>query len=273
VRIKLYIFIIAVIVFASSCGKKLPPPSPDIFPAKIISGYYIPNSQIRIDFNENIDNTFDSAFFQIDSIRQKIEGYTKEKSVYLYYDFDKSAKLVDLFGVSDSKKNKRDYISIQIKGTVQKDTMPPNIIKHILSDSTLLIEFTEDISSCSLFIYPNYILYEYEIINNKILITYSDTCGYYPLQFYIESASDKKQNKIKNPFEFRFFDAKDSSSFVHLRIDSRETNADMILFDSDGNEIFRRKTNETGSILFDNLKQGRYIVKGDGFLLDTLLLR
>ncbi|PIP13510.1 MAG: hypothetical protein COX48_03990, partial [bacterium (Candidatus Stahlbacteria) CG23_combo_of_CG06-09_8_20_14_all_34_7] len=163
-RIKLYIFIIAVIVFASSCGKKLPPPSPDIFPAKIISGYYIPNSQIRIDFNENIDNTFDSAFFQIDSIRQKIEGYTKEKSVYLYYDFDKSAKLVDLFGVSDSKKNKRDYISIQIKGTVQKDTMPPNIIKHILSDSTLLIEFTEDISSCSLFIYPNYILYEYEII-------------------------------------------------------------------------------------------------------------
>ena len=62
-RIKLYIFIAIILVFASSCGKKLPPPSPDIFPAKIISGYYIPNSQIRIDFNENIDNTFDSAFY------------------------------------------------------------------------------------------------------------------------------------------------------------------------------------------------------------------
>jgi hypothetical protein len=45
------------------------------------------------------------------------------------------------------------------------------------------------------------------------------------------------------------------------------------LTDSDGTIIFRKMANDRGSVLFDNLKQGRYVVEGAGYFKDTLILK
>jgi len=261
------------IICLDSCGKKLPPPSPDIFPAKLVSGYYIPNQQIKIDFNEELGSSFDSAFCTVDSLRNKIDGYTKSKSVFLNYEFEGKTDRIDLFGISDSKKNKKDYLGIIIMGEVQKDTTPPEIIKRILSDSIVLLEFSEEIQECSLKIYPEYVQYDLSILKNKVLAKYSDTLGYYPLQFFVFYVADKKGNNIKNPLEYRFADLNDSLSFVSLSLDSLNPKIDLTLTDSDGTIIFRKMANDRGSVLFDNLKQGRYVVEGAGYFKDTLILK
>ncbi|MGE3062179.1 MAG: hypothetical protein AB7T10_00885 [bacterium] len=270
---KNFLFFLLALAMLSSCGKKLPPPSPDIFPAKVLLGYYIPNSQIRVDFNENLYSSFDSAYCQINEERFPVNGYVKSKSVFINYDFDSSAEYLDLFGVQDEKKNKRDYLSIKIGGKVQKDTMPPEIIKQVLSDSTLLLEFSEDIFSCSLELLPEYVSYSYSVVKNKVIAKYFDTLGFYPLQMFVSKAEDSRKNNIKAPIEHRFVDFSDSASFVSLRIDSVGEFKTLILIDADSSIIFKKNSGLSQYVLFDNLKQGRYEVCGDSFFLDTLLLK
>lgn len=256
-----------------SCGKKLPPPSPDIFPAKIMSGYYIPNSQIRVDFNEQLNSDFDSVQCVINGNLYPAKGYVKGSSLFIDYDYDSAATMLHLFGVKDEKKNKKNYLSVAINGKIQRDTMPPEIIKRVLSDSILLLEFSEDIASCSLELLPEYVKYTYEISKNRLIAKFTDTLGYYPLQMFVFKAEDMRKNRILFPVEYRFANMEDTSSCVSLRIDSLENFSTISLYDADSMLIYKKNSGFSSFVLFENLKQGRYDVRGESFFLDTLILK
>lgn len=256
-----------------SCGKKLPPPSPDVFPAKLVSGYYIPNSQIRIDFNENLYSSFDSAFCLIGGERISSEGYAQMKSVFINIAFEGKASFVDLYGVSDEKKNKRDYLNIPVKGEPQRDTIPPSLIKQVFTDSTILVEFSEDVLSCSLEVYPNYIPFTLQTAKGKVIVRFTDTLGFYPVQYFFERVTDKRGNSTKFFPEKRFADNLDTLSLVSLRIDSLPQYTNVFLLDSDSFIVCKKNSLLSSYVLFDNLKQGLYKAEWDSSSIETLLVK
>lgn len=269
---KKFLFLFFALIFFS-CGKKLPPPSPDIFPPKLLSAHYSENEQVKFDFSERIDKTTDSVFAAVTADSPfSLKGYSEGSSYFLYYTDTLPLKYVSLFGIRDIEENKKDFINIKIAGEPLKDTVPPKIVKNVKTDSTMIFEFTEDVFVGEIIILPSYVSFYDTIIKNKIIIKFTDTLGFYPIDVAFVSLKDKKENVFPAPVYFRFTDQSESLYGFSLKIKNVSPNKKFDVLSSDSIKIMTRFSLSDSQVLFEKLSSGRYFVSGEGFCLDTLLM-
>ena len=146
-------FLLIVIVFLFSCGKKEAPPSPDIFAPDIAGVNFYINNQIRISFNEKVRETLDSVLLINDSREKTKNIFFRNNALFIQYKVPPVK--ISVFGIRDQANNKRDFKEIMIKGFAIPDTLKPRVERIVFRDSLLVIEFDEIVETCNTALYPD----------------------------------------------------------------------------------------------------------------------
>ncbi len=252
---KKVLFIFLIILFFLNCGKKLPPPSPDIFSPKLINSIYAQNNQIQCSFNENLSNNLDSIIIN-DSIN--IENYYVSGNVlHLLYN-NKTINNISLFGISDKNKNKKDFLNIKIKGHPIVDTLKPVIRNIAFFDTLIVVQFNEFINDCNFDLYPEYLEYKKDIIKNRCLIHINDTINIYAIQFIHNNTTDLQEN-INNNNKIKYFINDYDSSYIYsIKLDSIN-NESLFIYTPDTILLYKEYSHNN-KIEFSHLMAGEYLI-------------
>lgn len=260
---RVYWILIAIII--AGCGKKLPPPSPDIFaPGLIRADFYI-NNEIRFTFTEDLSGTIDSGFLMINDSTLAISEYYADRTVLaVQYREEMNYTGASLYGVADKNNNKRDFTDIHINGTLIRDTMAPRISKTFFADSTIRIVCSEHIDSVYAVLLPEYVQIKYmHTEGNRLDIALRDSVGIYPKRVILYHISDIAGNAINNMI---VSEQLNDSFFSYSITDTvNALSGERALYNIDTLHIHSAFPDSLGIIMFDGLSEGIYYIE-----LDTL---
>lgn len=261
-----FLFFTIFFVFVS-CGKKLPPPSPDRIKPEVRNIYYFEGGKIKIDLSEEISRA-DSIQIKYEDTILKEKFYLNKNSILVDYDFNRKISGLSIFSLTDLNNNKKDFLNLKVKGEKIKDQIPPEIIRSSSSDSVITLYFSENIEKIFFKIYPENIKYTEKIEDDKISILLNEK---FLVQLIVDSVFDFSGNINRKRWENYFFTETLQEKFS-LRLKTETKNEKFLLLDVDGNIVRENSSDETGVVNFLNLKRGKYTIKSTNFLKDTLLM-
>ncbi len=262
--IKRIAFIFLLILFIS-CGKKLPPPSPDIFGPALISSVFHINSELRFTFNERITQ-YDSAFLYFnDSIYRIDDYYTENNVLAVQYKKPLEYGFADIYGIADAYGNKRNFSHIILKGSLIRDTIPPLIQKTIFSDSIIQIYFNESVDTAEIMILPSYIvLKKTNYMKNRVNVYIDDTIGLYPRELIIKRVEDMSGNQWRDRTVFEI--ASDSLYSHTLSYTLTGAGMEIRLLNIDSLHLYSLFADSGSTILFEGLLPGKYYLQADSMM-------
>ena len=260
------IYFLILITFFISCGKKEPPPSPDIFAPGIVEAVYSINNQINITFTEVLDNKVDSVFLMNDTMRNKENDcYTNKTVLTIQYNNDEGYKSIDVFGIGDKFDNKKNYIGIPIKGAHIIDTIPPFVERVVFQDSVIRIVFSEIVDTFEVEIYPLYIkTMEIKTEKNRINVYIDDTINLYQKEVIVSDYCDKHNNIGKTTIRYEQYS--DSSYNSQINIEKYKPFEYIYLLRDDSLVLYRGLTDSLGNYSFKDLLRGIYYIQNDSII-------
>lgn len=261
-----FLFFTIFFIFVS-CGKKLPPPSPDRIKPEVRNIYYFEGGKIKIDISEEISKV-DSIQIKYEDTILKEKFYLNKNSILVDYDFNRKISGLYIFSLTDLNNNKKDFFNLKVKGEKIKDQIPPEIIRSSSLDSVITLYFSEKIEKIFFKIYPENVKYTEKIEDDKISIFLNEK---FLVQLIVDSIFDFSNNINRKRWENYFFIETFQEKFS-LRLKTETKQEKFLLLDVDGNIVRENLSDETGAVNFLNLKRGRYTIKSINFLKDTLLL-
>ncbi len=161
---KTKIFYLFLFLLIFGCAKKGPPTSPDRTPPFLISVDVLDQSHITITFDENIDVlSAESLYnFKSDSLYILASVATGKNIFITTDDMDTIDYQIKLSNISDISGNKQDEYVIKFRGTLNRDTIPPGIVKspsttltNSPADTNLVLKFSEQIDKSRIYIMPD----------------------------------------------------------------------------------------------------------------------
>ncbi|MCK4329613.1 hypothetical protein KAX02_07195 [candidate division WOR-3 bacterium] len=161
---KTKIFYLFLFLLIFGCAKKGPPTSPDRTPPFLISVDVLDQSHITITFDENIDMlSAESLYnFKSDSLYILASVATGKNIFITTDDMDTIDYQIKLSNISDISGNKQDEYVIKFRGTLNRDTIPPDIVKspsttltNSPADTNLVLKFSEQIDKSRIYIMPD----------------------------------------------------------------------------------------------------------------------
>lgn len=255
--------ILLAVLILFSCGKKLPPPSPDIFAPGLIRADFFINSEIRFIFNENISGSIDSGFLYTEDTVLPIERYYGDgTALAVQYQMEADYNKADLYGVADRNGNKRNFIHVKINGSLIKDTMAPSVSNAVFADSVIRIVFSEYIDSVHAVLLPSYVKNKRMYAEgNRFNIVFTDSVSIYPRRVILYYVSDIAGNILNNSIISQTYD---DSMFAHSITDSLPVyEGEIRLYNNDTLHIHSAFADSSGIIRFDGLSQGIYFIMTD----------
>ena len=156
-----YLFLFFLIL---GCAKKGPPTSPDRTPPFLISVDVLDQSHIMITFDENINVLSAESLYNFKSDSLYIlASVAAGKNIFITTDdMDTIDYQVKLSNISDISGNKQDEYVIKFRGTLNRDTIPPDIVKSPSTtltnsplDTNLVLKFSEQIDKSRIYIMPD----------------------------------------------------------------------------------------------------------------------
>jgi len=263
---RVFFFLLTFFLFLS-CGKKLPPPSPDRIKPSVRNIYYFQDGKIKIETSENI-SSIDSIKIEYDDTIKNEKFYIDGKNIYLWYDQTKNVLKVDIFSISDLNGNKNYIKDLKVKGEKIKDTLPPKILKSSQTDTLITLLFSENVGKIFFKILPENIDYKDSLFGEKLVLKIKNEDV---VQMVVDSIFDLSGNIGKDRWENYFFTEKIDEKFS-LKLTTDKISEKFILLDIDGKILRENISDKDGNISFLYLKRGRYTVKGENFIKDTLIL-
>ncbi|MEO0288977.1 MAG: hypothetical protein ABIN00_05025 [candidate division WOR-3 bacterium] len=250
-----------------SCGKKLPPPSPDRIKPEVKNIYYFEGGKIKIDLSEEISKV-DSIQIKYEDTILKEKFFLNRSSILVDYDFDRKISGLSIFSLTDLNNNKKDFLNLKVKGEKIKDLIPPEITKSSSLDSVITLYFSENIEKIFLKIYPENVKFSERIEDEKVSIFLKEK---FLVQLIVDSVFDFSGNINRKRWENYFFTETLQEKFS-LRLKTETKQEKFLLLDVEGNIVRENVSDETGTVNFLNLKRGKYTIKSTNFLKDTLLM-
>ncbi|MEO0234540.1 MAG: Ig-like domain-containing protein [candidate division WOR-3 bacterium] len=261
-----FLFFTIFFVFVS-CGKKLPPPSPDRIKPEVKNIYFFEGGKIRIDLSEEVSKV-DSIQIKYEDTILKQKFYLNKNSILVDYDFNRKISGVYIFSLTDLNNNKKDFLNLKVKGQKIKDNIPPEITRSSSLDSVITLYFSENIEKIFFKVYPENVKYTEKIDDDKISIFLNEK---FLVQVIVDSVVDFSGNINRKRWENYFFTETLQEKFS-LKLNTEIKNEKFLLLDVDGNIVRENISDETGTVNFLNLKRGKYTIKSTNFLEDTLLM-
>lgn len=261
-------FLIFTIFFVLiSCGKKLPPPSPDRVKPEVTNIYYFESGKIKIDISEEISKV-DSIQIKYEDTILKEKFYLNKNSILVDYVYNRKIAGINIFSLTDLNNNKKDFFNLSVKGQKIKDMVAPELLKSFSADSIITLYFSENIKNVFFKIYPENAKYTQKIEDEKLLIFFNEKIL---VQFIVDSVFDFSGNVNRKKWTNYFFVETLQEKFS-LKLKTETINEKYFLFDLDGKVIRENISDESNFVEFLYLKRGKYTIKGMDFLKDTLLL-
>lgn len=257
------IIILLAVFTLVSCGKKLPPPSPDIFAPGLIRADFFINSEIRFTFSENISGSIDSGFLYTEDTIMPVERYYADgAALAVQYQVEADYIKADLFGVADRNGNKRNFIHVSINGSLIKDTMAPALSNPVFADSVIRIVFSEYIDSVHAVLLPSYVKSRRMYTEgNRFNIVFTDSVSIYPRRVILYHVSDIAGNILNNIIISQTYD---DSMFANSITESLPVyGGEIRLYNIDTLHIHSAFADSSGIVRFDGLSQGIYYIMTD----------
>lgn len=263
---RVYFFLLTIFLLLS-CGKKLPPPSPDRIKPTVKNIYFFQDGKIKIETSEKV-SSLDSIKVGYDDTTKNEKFYIDGKNIFLWYDQTKNVLKVDIFSISDLNGNKNNIKDLKVKGEKLKDIVPPKILKSSQNDTLITILFSENVKEIFFKIFPDDVVYKESLFDEKLVLKMNNDNI---IQMVIDSICDLSGNIENDRWESYFFTDKLEEKFS-LKLKTDKISKKFILLDMDGKILRENISDDEGVISFLYLKRGRYTVKGEDFIKDTLVL-